>query len=148
MYLLTAYGEFLAGIARDVRQSGMLVTPPACVILGGETVVTLVGKGKGGRNQEMALAFLAEMEHDPEAGRDIAFLSASTDGSDGPTDAAGAFASATLLARAREAGLSMQEALRDNDSYHFFAALDGLYKTGPTRTNVCDLHILIVTKGK
>lgn len=140
--------KFLAGIGRDVRRTDMLVKPPACVILGGETVVTLIGEGKGGRNQEMALAFLAEMEHDPEDGHNIAFLSASTDGSDGPTDAAGAFASAELLTRAREAGLSLQEALRANDSYHFFAALDGLYKTGPTRTNVCDLHILLVTGGE
>ncbi len=137
--------KFLAGIALDVRRTGMLVKRPACVILGGETVVTVTGEGKGGRNQEMALAFLAELEHDPESGRNIGFLSASTDGSDGPTDAAGAFASESLLARARAAGLSMQDALKTNDSYHFFEALGGLYKTGPTRTNVCDLHILLVT---
>ena len=137
--------KFLAGIALDVRRTGMLVKPPACVILGGETVVTVTGEGKGGRNQEMALAFLAELAHDPESGRNIEFLSASTDGSDGPTDAAGAFASGTLLERARTAGLSMQDALKANDSYHFFEALGGLYKTGPTRTNVCDLHVLLVT---
>jgi glycerate 2-kinase len=122
----------------------MLVKAPACVILGGETVVTVTGEGKGGRNQEMALAFLAELEHDPERGRNISFLSASTDGTDGPTDAAGAFASGALLARAKEQGLSMQAALKANDSYHFFEALGGLYKTGPTRTNVCDLHMLVV----
>ena len=137
--------KFLAGIALDVRRTGMLVKPPACIILGGETVVTVTGEGKGGRNQEMALAFLAELAHDPESGRNIEFLSASTDGSDGPTDAAGAFASASLFTRAKAAGLSMQDALKANDSYHFFEALDGLYKTGPTRTNVCDLHLLLVT---
>jgi hydroxypyruvate reductase len=137
--------KFLAGIALDVRRTGLLVKPPACVILGGETVVTVTGEGKGGRNQEMALAFLAELAHDPEAGRNIEFLSASTDGSDGPTDAAGAFASGAMLAQATAAGLSMEEALRANDSYHFFAALGGLYTTGPTRTNVCDLHLLLVT---
>lgn len=136
--------RFLSGIGQDVRRSGMLVARPACVILGGETVVTLTGEGKGGRNQEMALAFLAEMERDPEQGRGIAFLSASTDGTDGPTDAAGAYASPGMLARAREAGLSMAAALKDNDSYHFFEAIGGLYKTGPTRTNVCDLHMLLV----
>lgn len=136
--------RFLSGIGQDARRTGMLVTPPACVILGGETVVTLTGEGKGGRNQEMALAFLAELDRDPEAGRGLAFLSASTDGSDGPTDAAGAYASAGMLARARAAGLSMAEALRANDSYHFFEAIGGLYKTGPTRTNVCDLHLLLV----
>jgi hydroxypyruvate reductase len=136
--------RFLSGIGQDARRTGMLVTPPACVILGGETVVTLTGEGKGGRNQEMALAFLAELDRDPEAGRGLAFLSASTDGSDGPTDAAGAYASAGMLARAKEAGLSMSQALRANDSYHFFEAIGGLYKTGPTRTNVCDLHLLLV----
>ena len=136
--------KFLAGIALDVRRTGMLVQKPACVILGGETVVTLTGEGKGGRNQEMALAFLAELERDPEHGRGIGFLSASTDGSDGPTDAAGAYASAHMLVRVREAGLSTAEALRANDSYHFFEAIGGLYKTGPTRTNVCDLHLLLV----
>ena len=96
----------------------------------------------------MALAFLAGLAGEARNAEEAVFLAASTDGSDGPTDAAGAFASAELLARAREAGLSMQEALRANDSYHFFAALDGLYKTGPTRTNVCDLHILLVTGGE
>jgi hydroxypyruvate reductase len=136
--------RFLSGIGQDVRRTGMLVQRPACVILGGETVVTLTGDGKGGRNQEMALAFLAEMECDPEQGRSIAFLSASTDGTDGPTDAAGAYASPGMLARAREAGLSTGDALRANDSYHFFEAIGGLYKTGPTRTNVCDLHMLLV----
>lgn len=136
--------KFLAGIALDVRRTEMLVKRPACVILGGETVVTLTGEGKGGRNQEMALAFLAELERDPEHGRGIGFLSASTDGSDGPTDAAGAYASANMLERAREAGLSTSAALRANDSYHFFEAIGGLYKTGPTMTNVCDLHMLLV----
>ncbi|MDQ7834647.1 MAG: glycerate kinase [Humidesulfovibrio sp.] len=136
--------KFLAGIALDVRRSEMLVKRPACVILGGETVVTLIGEGKGGRNQEMALAFLAELERDPEHGRAISFLSASTDGSDGPTDAAGAYASTMMLDRARALGLSTAAALGANDSYHFFEAIGGLYKTGPTMTNVCDLHMLLV----
>ncbi|MDP3426701.1 MAG: glycerate kinase [Humidesulfovibrio sp.] len=136
--------KFLAGIALDVRRSEMLVKRPACIILGGETVVTLIGEGKGGRNQEMALAFLAELERDPENGRGISFLSASTDGSDGPTDAAGAYASAQMLERCRCLGLSTAAALGANDSYHFFEALGGLYKTGPTMTNVCDLHMLLV----
>ncbi|MFP5221697.1 MAG: glycerate kinase [Acidobacteriota bacterium] len=136
--------KFQAGIAKDVRKSGMLVAKPACVLLGGETVVTLVGEGKGGRNQEMALAFLAEMDKDAESGRNIYYLSASTDGSDGPTDAAGAFATPELLEKARKMGLSMAKALADNDSYHFFEALGGLYKTGPTMTNVCDLHMIMV----
>jgi len=136
--------KFQAGIAMDVRRTGMLVAKPACVLLGGETVVTLIGGGKGGRNQEMALAFLAEMEKDAQAGKGIYYLSASTDGSDGPTDAAGAFASACLLERVAAQGLSIAQALADNDSYHFFEKIDGLYKTGPTMTNVCDLHCIVV----
>lgn len=137
--------KFLWGIARDVRKSELLVKKPACVIAGGETVVTLKGQGKGGRNQEMALAFLAELARDELKGADIHFLSASTDGTDGPTDAAGAFASAEVAAQARQAGLSIDAALRDNDSYHFFERIDRLLKTGPTMTNVCDLHMVIVT---
>ena len=72
-------------------------------------------------------------------------LSAATAGRDGPTDAAGAFASAEVLAAAVAAGLSIDDYLRNNDSYHFFAAIGQLLKTGPTRTNVCDLHILLIT---
>jgi len=137
--------KFLFGIARDVRKSEMLVKKPACVIAGGETVVTLSGTGKGGRNQEMALAFLAELAKDETQGADIHFLSASTDGSDGPTDAAGAFASAELLGLARQEGLSIEAYLRDNDSYHFFEKIGFLLKTGPTMTNVCDLHMVLIT---
>ncbi|WP_236615107.1 glycerate kinase [Desulfovibrio sp. X2] len=136
--------KFFYGIASDVRKSGLLVKKPACVIAGGETVVTLRGQGKGGRNQEMALAFLAEMARDELKGRDIHFLSASTDGTDGPTDAAGAFASREVLGEAEAAGLSIDAALRANDSYHFFERIGRLLKTGPTMTNVCDLHMLVV----
>ena len=136
--------KFQAAIASDARASGLLAASPACLLLGGETVVTLTGTGKGGRNQEMALAFLAEMDKDPRSGQGIYYLSASTDGSDGPTDAAGAFATPELLQKAREKGMSMASALADNDSYHFFEALGGLYKTGPTMTNVCDLHMILV----
>lgn len=136
--------KFLAGVALDVRKNELLVKRPACVVAGGETVVTLNGAGKGGRNQELALSFLAELRRDERKGEDIYFLSASTDGTDGPTDAAGAFASAEILSKAHNAGLSIDQALRDNDSYHFFDALGCLLKTGPTMTNVCDLHLLIV----
>ena len=135
--------KMLYGIARDVSDGDLLVKKPAMLIAGGETVVTLSGQGKGGRNQEMALALLAELAKD--RGRGIHFLSAATDGSDGPTDAAGAFASAEVLAAAVAAGLSIDDYLRNNDSYHFFAAIGQLLKTGPTRTNVCDLHILLIT---
>ena len=137
--------KLLAGVAADIASEEMLTRKPACVISGGEPVVTLQGKGKGGRNQEMALAFLAEMERNPDLFQNVSFLAASTDGNDGPTDAAGAYASPEMLRRAAEAGLSISDYLQNNDSYHFFDAIRGLCKTGPTNTNVCDLHILVVT---
>jgi hydroxypyruvate reductase len=92
----------------------------------------------------MALAFLQEMQRQPELYQGISFLAASTDGNDGPTDAAGAFADLDILARCREKGLDIAEFLRNNDAYHLFQAVDGLYITGPTNTNVCDLHIIII----
>jgi len=137
--------RFLFAIAHDVRNIGLLSDKPALIIAGGETVVTLNGSGKGGRNQEMALAFLAELALDEDNGKGIFFLSASTDGSDGPTDAAGAFASAEVLNLARRAGLSPESYLRNNDSYHFFDKIGQLLRTGPTKTNVCDLHLVAIT---
>lgn len=136
--------RFIGGIARDVKAADMIAKKPACVISGGEPVVTLRGSGKGGRNQEMSLALLAEMERKPSEFQGIHFLAASTDGSDGPTDAAGAFACSDLAALAKSRGISITGHLRNNDSYHFFEKIGGLYKTGPTKTNVCDLHILLV----
>lgn len=134
----------LFGIARDVRDQELLAANPALVIAGGETVVTLAGSGKGGRNQEMALAFLAELAKDPQGGRGITFLSASTDGTDGPTDAAGAFAALEVLQAAEAKGLSIAAALVANDFYPFFDATGHLLKTGPTLTNVCDLQMALV----
>ncbi|OAN48177.1 hydroxypyruvate reductase [Paramagnetospirillum marisnigri] len=136
--------KLLFAIARDCRDGGLLAPAPACLIAGGESVVTVSGTGSGGRNQEMALAFLAEMAGDPQGGRDIAFLSAATDGGDGPTDAAGAFATPEVLVRARALGLSPTHFLGNNDSYGFFDRLGGLLRTGPTGTNVCDLQIILV----
>ena len=94
--------------------------------------------------EEMALAFLSEMEADPEGTRKICFLSAATDGNDGPTDAAGAFASHEVLGLSQEKGMSLSDYLKQNDAYHFFDKLGYLFKTGPTHTNVCDLQIMIV----
>jgi hydroxypyruvate reductase len=136
--------KFLLGIAKDVKKRGLLAEKPACLIAGGETTVTLSGGGKGGRNQEMALAFLAELKADPAGAEGIYFLSASTDGSDGPTDAAGAFASLELLERAAALGLDPAAFLAIHDSYHFFAPLGALLKTGPTGTNVCDVQVILV----
>lgn len=133
-----------AAISRDVVRAGMPMAQPACLLAGGETTVTVTGSGKGGRNQEMALAFLAEVAARPKAFAGVTFLSTATDGNDGPTDAAGAFASVELAEKAATAELSITGHLVDNDSYRFFEAIDGLYKTGPTNTNVCDLQILLV----
>ena len=130
-----------AAIAREIVASGRPVKPPACVISGGETTVTIHGQGLGGRNQEFALAAAIEI-----AGlKNVAILSGGTDGTDGPTDAAGAIADGTTIARASALGLDAAEFLSNNDSYHFFEPLGGLIKTGPTGTNVMDVRILLVT---
>jgi hydroxypyruvate reductase len=115
---------------------------PICIIAGGESTVTLKGAGKGGRNQEMVLTFLNELG-ESQVKTDFVFLSASTDGGDGPTDVAGAYVSKELIQKARDKNLMSAEYLSKNDSFHFFQALDGAVKTGPTGTNVCDIHILI-----
>jgi len=136
--------KILLGVAKDVRSRELLVKKPACVIAGGETTVTVIGKGKGGRNQELALSFLCEIEKDPANCAGIYFLSAATDGGDGPTDAAGAFASLDILLKAINWNLKPGSFLKDNDAYHFFEKAGGLFKTGPTKTNVCDVQICII----
>lgn len=112
-----------------------------CLLAGGETTVTVRGRGKGGRNLELALAFAVAIEGHPG----ITLLSAGTDGTDGPTDAAGAIVDGTTVARAREAGIDPQACLSDNDSYGFFEKTGGLLITGPTGTNVMDLQIVLIT---
>ena len=114
-----------------------------CVIAGGEPVVTIRGRGKGGREQQAALATALELERLGGAGR-IAALFAGTDGIDGSTDAAGAFSSPRTPARAREAGFDPGAALKRNDAYPLFAALGDLFITGPTGTNVSDIFIGLV----
>lgn len=134
-------GRFLVTLAEEVRNGTGAST---CLLCGGETTVTLRGPGKGGRNQELALAALAHFEEEPARMADITLLSAGTDGNDGPTDAAGAFAGPETLAKARAMGLKAREYLERNDSYRFFERIDGHLKTGPTNTNVCDLQIVLV----
>lgn len=134
----------LYGIAKDARQRQLFGSGNLCIICGGETTVTIRGNGKGGRNQEMALAFLAEMERCPAEADGIYFLSGATDGNDGPTDAAGACVSKELLEYARAAGLNINAYLHDNNAYPFFDRMGHLLKTGPTNTNVCDLQLMLV----
>jgi glycerate 2-kinase len=141
-------GKVFSGIVQDIVLHGIPVAAPACIIAGGETTVSLRGKGRGGRNQEMALSVLREFSHFPRALRSalgrVVFLSAGTDGNDGPTDAAGAFADAKTIGRAQALDLDPSIFLAENDSYAFFEKVGGLFKTGPTGTNVCDIQILIV----
>ncbi len=137
-------GTDLLALGERIRDHGEPVSAPACVIRGGETTVTLKGDGLGGRNQELALAVLAACEEAPERLARLTLLSAGTDGNDGPTDAAGAFACPELLERARSLGLRPSDDLERNDSYPFFQRIGGHLVTGPTNTNVCDLQILIV----
>jgi hydroxypyruvate reductase len=129
-----------AALALEVRASGHPLKPPACLITGGETTVTLRGKGKGGRNQEFALAAALDI-----AGlADTVVLSAGTDGTDGPTDAAGALADGDTVRRAMALGLTPRAALDGNDAYPFFQRLGDLVMTGPTRTNVMDVRLVLV----
>jgi hydroxypyruvate reductase len=129
-----------AALALEVRASGHPCRPPVCLITGGETTVTLKGKGKGGRNQEFALAAALDVAGLPG----VVILSAGTDGTDGPTDAAGALADGDTVARAMAAGLSPRTALDGNDAYPFFQRLGDLLITGPTRTNVMDVRLVLV----
>ncbi len=128
-----------AQILREISSSGNPVRAPACILSGGETTVHVRGTGKGGRNQEFALAASLEIG----GIQDVLVLSAGTDGTDGPTDAAGAIATGATLERAQRLGLDPRDHLNRNDSYPFFDRLGDLVKTGPTGTNVMDVHLLI-----
>ena len=129
-----------AAMAHEIRQSGQPLSPPVCILAGGETTVTLRGTGKGGRNQEFALAAAMDIDGLP----DVVMLSGGTDGTDGPTDAAGAVVDGATIDRAQALGLSPGDFIQRSDSYHFFAALDDLICTGPTGTNVMDIYLLLV----
>jgi hydroxypyruvate reductase len=129
-----------AAIAREIVHTGRPVHAPACIVTGGETTVTLRGQGLGGRNQEFALAAAIDI-----AGLDrVVVFSAGTDGTDGPTDAAGAIADGRTLSRKPDA----QAYLDANDSYHYFEPLGDLVKTGPTNTNVMDVRLILVGAPK
>lgn len=131
-------GRFLAAMLREVDASGNPLPRPACLIIGGETTVTLRGAGHGGRNQELALAAAPLLAGLP----DVALVALATDGGDGPTDAAGAVVTGATAERARALGLDLAAHLARNDAYPCFAALDDLLRPGPTGTNVNDLTFL------
>ena len=144
--LLTTYvegeareaGRVLAGVLREIDASGHPLPRPCCVVAGGETTVTIRGKGRGGRNQELALAAAFGLQ----GVDDVLLASVGTDGSDGPTDAAGAWVDGSTLEQAAASGLDARAALANNDSYTFFDGLGNLIRTGPTHTNVNDLYLL------
>ncbi|MFB6099404.1 MAG: glycerate kinase [Salinibacter sp.] len=114
---------------------------PTCWLWGGETTVTVTGDGRGGRNQEVALGAALELEG---RGPSAVLLSGGTDGIDGPTDAAGAWATPQTAAAARHAGCDPKAHLEANDAYPLFDTLDQLLRTGPTHTNVMDVHVGLV----
>lgn len=149
--LLTTYVEgearevakVAAALVKGLVYHGVPCPPPACLVWGGETTVTVRGQGKGGRNQELALAAALEI-----AGlENVALMALATDGTDGPTDAAGAIVDGKTLKRAEALGKDPVAALKDNDAYPFLDAVGALLRTGPTGTNVNDLLVILV-KGK
>ncbi len=135
--------KLLAGIIKTIQSDNLPLSPPACVLLGGETTVTLKGTGKGGRNQETVLSLLTAMKNIKAP---FYFCSIGTDGSDGPTDAAGAWVDEKSFKKALELKINPADYLKNNDSYHFFNKLGQLIKTGPTMTNVMDIMFVIIER--
>ncbi|MEM1128438.1 MAG: DUF4147 domain-containing protein [Bacteroidota bacterium] len=146
-FALHRHGGLVTGEARDAgRQLAQQVLAveadrPVCLLWGGETTVTVTGTGRGGRNQELVLAAALALEG---SDRELVFLSGGTDGIDGPTDAAGAWATPQTVQQARARGLDPDEHLARNDAYPFFEALRQLLQPGPTHTNVMDVQIALV----
>ncbi len=131
---------FHASIAREINESGNPLPRPCCIISGGETTVTIEGEhGLGGRNQEFALAAAREISRIP----DCLIMSAGTDGTDGPTDAAGASVTGSTVDNALKIGLDPKKYLDHHDSYSFFKKTGELIITGPTMTNVMDIHLVL-----
>ena len=135
----------VAGVIRSIRSHHHPIRPPACLLLGGETTVTLgVGSGRGGRNQEFVLAVLTKLAAVSGGLEGVTILSGGTDGEDGPTDAAGAIADEQTVERARTLGLSLEHSLLRHDAYPLFEATGDLLKSGLTGTNVMDVRVIIV----
>jgi len=138
-------GIIMAGIARSIRLNGLPVKPPAVLLSGGETTVT-IGKGKagrGGRNTEFLLGFAIAAAGEP----DVFAFAGDSDGIDGTEDAAGAIVTPDTVARARAGNLDARQHLVAHDSYSFFAGIGDLVRTGPTGTNVNDIRAILITRG-
>jgi hydroxypyruvate reductase len=131
-------GIAFAAILRQIAAYGLPLPRPACIIIGGETTVTVHGTGFGGRNQELALGAVQDLK----GLEDIALITMATDGGDGPTDAAGAIVTGETSHRAQVLNMNAQDHLANNDAYNFFKPMDDLLMTGPTQTNVNDLTFL------
>jgi glycerate 2-kinase len=133
-------GTVLSSVASEITSSGNPMMRPAAVVVSGETVVTVRGTGKGGRNQELALSAATRLQGIDEA----VVASLSTDGVDGPTDAAGAIVDGETVERAKVLGLDVEKSLAENNSFEVFSKLDDLIVTGPTGTNVNDISLIII----
>jgi len=132
-------GRFMSAIATDIISGQSYFKKPCAIIAGGETVVTLKGKGEGGRNQELALAAAKGID-----GLDnVLLFSLGSDGTDGPTDAAGGVADGETINKLKNKGLDIDKILADNDSYNGLKAIDSLIITGPTGTNINDVTVLL-----
>jgi glycerate 2-kinase len=137
-------------IGRHLAQAAVAMrarSGPDCLVSGGEPTVKLVDvakRGLGGRNQQLVLAAVEGLSAEDASG--MVILSAGTDGEDGPTDAAGAFADLRIIEAARRLGLEPADYLARNDAYHWFEPVGGLIKTGPTHTNVCDVRVVVVDR--
>jgi hydroxypyruvate reductase len=132
--------RFHCAIAREILSTGNPLQKPACIISGGETTITIKGRGLGGRNQDFVLTGAFEINGLEK----VVLLSGGTDGTDGPTDASGAIVDHTTIQRARSMGLDPELNLKENNAYPFFQRLGDLLITGPTHTNVMDVRILLV----
>jgi hydroxypyruvate reductase len=128
-------------IAKEIVKTGRPIPPPACIISGGETTVTIRGDGLGGRNQEFGLAACIDLVGLPPR---VVVLCGGSDGNDGPTDAAGAVVDPFTVTRGREAGMEAADYLKNNDAYHFLEKTQDLLMTGPTNTNVMDVRLVLV----
>jgi len=131
--------KVLSAVIREIQLTNIPLQRPACILIGGEPTVQIRGKGKGGRNQELALAVALRDIRQP-----YVFVSCGSDGTDGPTDAAGAIVDQMTMSRAEEKGLDASAYLANNDSYHFFESLEDLIITGPTGTNVMDIIFALI----
>ncbi|MBR5816813.1 MAG: glycerate kinase, partial [Anaerotignum sp.] len=132
-------GKFFASIAKTIQKDNLPLKPPCAIICGGETIVRITGQGKGGRNQELALSAAESI-----SGMDnVVIAAAGSDGTDGPTDAAGGIVDGNTKALLYEKGISIPAILADNNSYYALKEVDSLIMTGPTGTNVNDLYLLL-----